>query len=1045
MKTEKETTLKFLSNEPIGADLFAGKSQEKTAEVISQILEDKKFQILGIDGSWGTGKSNLVKILDNKLPNHKFFIYDVWGHQEDDQRKSILIELTDFILDKNNKLISNTTIWKSNLKKLLGKEREITTINRPYLSIGFIFSLFSIIYIPTVNTFKDNLDDFLDIESIFWKFILVIFPILIVLGIYIFNVVNNWLSKKGFCYSFKLAAQQTFQVYTNKQEQETKIETISESEPTVRDFTKWTNAIDQDLKTNKLVVVFDNFDRLPKKHILNIWSSLHVLFSEKKYENIKVIVPFDRDHIRNAFKEMNGEQHDYADDYINKTFDLVYRVSAPILSDWKDFFKSKWKEANSEYDEKEYLQVIQAYEVYRPQITPREIIAFINEVIAIKMLDKSIPDRYISIFILHKKHILNNPLSAITDLHYLYGLKYLFDGDEDFQKYITALAYQISSDNSLEVIYRKQLKNALINKETSKFKEIAGTNIFGNILRTVLREEIIEYSNPIEVLNTIDESAKITKFFLQEIWDDIYKKIMPIRIEQLELKNSHLILLEKISPQYKNKWIGKLINDFVEVKEFDTVKYASIIDELNTSIEKQKIDFVIYQHLPEKNVEEKELIELVKAVGEKSHIYNIYCDENKLNSYLSSFKDSDLEDINYLQYIPKEYDLTLFGQSLIERVNKNKNNSKIIGEISRLSKICFNEIIDLSISDDTIYNFFSATSPEESFYFDLLALRLIIGSSFHPNYNSPFNKVLQNTEEDIIEKVSNSILHFIRYDDLLINSISFSSSDLNKEIVRFLVENDHPKKKAYVNEILKNFDEICEANSLIAESLIRDLNSFDYEKSDLEFIKLSIGFYEIAHQLELSLCKDCVDGLINHFNNYDKSKWIDVFRKPNLDSFKRVKAINYSDWNSFAIEALEFLLLEIIEKNKLANTEVIGYLVKNMNDVGQRLSSTFKNVRDNLISTNRITPEIFLFLSEWLFDFSSLKEKASDSIRTIFKPSILDNDSCLKILSKRLADMSLVLDNAGNEERDTFNQAIKSRAKSESIKNLAASLKIDID
>ena len=39
---------------------------------------------------------------------------------------------------------------------------------------------------------------------------------------------------------------------------------------------------------------------------------------------------------------MNGKsEKDFADDYINKTFDLVYRVSLPILSNWKDFFKNK--------------------------------------------------------------------------------------------------------------------------------------------------------------------------------------------------------------------------------------------------------------------------------------------------------------------------------------------------------------------------------------------------------------------------------------------------------------------------------------------------------------------------------------------------------------------------------------------------------------------------------------------------------------------------------------------------------------------------------
>lgn len=389
---------KFLSNVPIGDDLFEGKSQEKIGTVIAEILTNENFQIIGIDGAWGTGKSNLVKIVEKKLPNFNFFMYDVWGHQEDDQRKAILVELTEYISEERANIVKDKSKWRSKLKILLSKEKEVTTINRPYLSVGFIFSLFSIIYVPTVNVFKDTLVDFLEVKQIFYKLLLVTLPLFIVLGIYIFNLICSWVKKKGFWNSFKLASQKTFQVYTNKQEEETKIETISENEPSVKDFRSWMKEIDNDLGAKKLILVFDNFDRLPKRHILSIWSSIHIFFAEEKYKNIKVIIPFDRLHIKNAFKDLNGsnEESDYANDYINKTFDLVYRVSQPILSDWKVFFKSRWKDAFENIDEVEFIKVLQIYEIYKQSITPREIIACINEIVSIKLLDQTIPDRYIT-------------------------------------------------------------------------------------------------------------------------------------------------------------------------------------------------------------------------------------------------------------------------------------------------------------------------------------------------------------------------------------------------------------------------------------------------------------------------------------------------------------------------------------------------------------------------------------------------------------------------------------------------------------------------
>lgn len=406
--SESSTTIKkynFIKNQPLGEDLFKNQSQEKIALVISEkIINDSDFKIIGIDGEWGSGKSNLVRLIEKKLEStHKFFIYDVWGHQEDEQRKSILVELTDFIKNENDLLKEgNKKTWDNKLKFLLAKSKETTTINQPYLSVGFIFSLLSIVYIPTVNVFKDSIKDFFNIESIFWKLILVTFPILIVIGIYLYNFFKYWSKKSGFFKAFKLSAEETFQVYTNKQKEETKIETISEDQPSVRDFQNWMENINNDLK-KPIVIVFDNFDRLPKRHIQNIWSSIHIFFAEKEYSNIKIIIPFDREHIQNAFKELNGDDNKFGDDYVNKTFDIVFRVTKPIMSNWKEFFEDNWKKAFLTPDEEELKLVVQVYEFLNRRITPREIISFINEILTIKLLDDQFKERYIAIFVLKKR------------------------------------------------------------------------------------------------------------------------------------------------------------------------------------------------------------------------------------------------------------------------------------------------------------------------------------------------------------------------------------------------------------------------------------------------------------------------------------------------------------------------------------------------------------------------------------------------------------------------------------------------------------------
>ncbi len=63
--------MKLLSNAPLGEDLFEGKSQELIADAIVEQLEqnanqrnpDLHHKMIGIEGAWGSGKSNLVEIV----------------------------------------------------------------------------------------------------------------------------------------------------------------------------------------------------------------------------------------------------------------------------------------------------------------------------------------------------------------------------------------------------------------------------------------------------------------------------------------------------------------------------------------------------------------------------------------------------------------------------------------------------------------------------------------------------------------------------------------------------------------------------------------------------------------------------------------------------------------------------------------------------------------------------------------------------------------------------------------------------------------------
>ena len=110
---------RFLPNRPIGEDLYDGQSQDRVANAIKEhilggdAIEDNNTtlpRIIGIEGTWGSGKSNTLLQLDRKLgDNYYFFTYDAWGNQEDLQRRSLLELLTKELLAKEM-LVKNTKI-----------------------------------------------------------------------------------------------------------------------------------------------------------------------------------------------------------------------------------------------------------------------------------------------------------------------------------------------------------------------------------------------------------------------------------------------------------------------------------------------------------------------------------------------------------------------------------------------------------------------------------------------------------------------------------------------------------------------------------------------------------------------------------------------------------------------------------------------------------------------------------------------------------------------------------------------------------------------
>ena len=207
---------RFIPDKPTGDDVFEGQSQTNLANNICEYIHSNDSassrgrgqmpRIIGLEGKWGSGKSNVVEKIKKDLEGEGYytFTYDAWGHQEDLQRRSILETLTNALIEdkvlegkveiKMRNGESNKAEWKDQLSLLLSNKT--TTITKPQTRLTgsaiwgiVLIGLFTILNI-IINQLLDN-----ECISLSWRWILLEYsPIivgLIVAGYYRYKD-KNW-------------------------------------------------------------------------------------------------------------------------------------------------------------------------------------------------------------------------------------------------------------------------------------------------------------------------------------------------------------------------------------------------------------------------------------------------------------------------------------------------------------------------------------------------------------------------------------------------------------------------------------------------------------------------------------------------------------------------------------------------------------------------------------------------------------------------------------------------------------------------------------
>lgn len=940
-----------------------------------------------------------------------FFEYDAWGHQEDLQRRSILELLTQELV-KNNFLVGETIVefkngekekvtWPDKLKYLLARKSEAESLTYPRVSEGMVAAFLVTVLTPVFTYIAYAIKP---ANTTWISIVIALFPVICSLFVWVLACIFG---KRKYGLSYLLA------IYQGEVKRNRTYEVLNVDEPTVYEFKKWMQDISDYIETNnapKLVIVFDNMDRLPSEKVKELWSSIHTFFADGGFKNIWAIIPFDEKHLSCAFgneKEDNSFAREVTKLFIKKTFPIVYRVAPPVITDYKIVFDKLFVEAfgtSVDFDSRETINRV--FRIEKPSTNVRDIISFINEMVALKQeWGESISIENIALFCLEKEQILNDPVNEILSGSYLLNTNSIIDNSIQLQSEMAALVYGVAVEHAQQIPLTKYIENCINKEHGYDINQYAESNVhFDMVLKYVVENmDTASVDKIIHCLNKLRrESTSV-----HSIWKYLFLKKLGAPIEKQEFSMEYKALLLHLDSDMQNIIISRLYQEILHFTNFKGAYYFNALYEMDQFIKENGLSCDFRSIIQEKEVTPSTFIEFVQAANREQIVFSdhedtIMCDgyriktnSESLDNYLAELK---FNHIDVLRAIKKSssYGFPKLLQAVTDCVEEqivNKNNAGVIFATYRIlskNKRLLEETLNLSLINQ-IYSDLESDGKDiqHSGYYDFVAMKIA--------NNQPVSLI----EGGEIKYVADVIDYYIDYGVLLLKSLTFSSSLLT-DLLAYMVENNLGWN-LLLTDVLPKFEEIKEEINVTDEALLNNLSNWDFEsigKDNITEYVPNASFYAVTSRVDNALSKhinqvaiealseESVDSLYSQRMNL-KDYWIVVISylldkmdslPDNLVEFCKKIFRNIASGSQDPVQLPDYLKAMI---NKLDNRGIISTII----DIRNRFCN----------GVQAINPTKFQFFESYFRLYGSLIETAVSVVNQIMLP-VIEDEACRSLI-----------------------------------------------
>lgn len=530
----------YLTDEPALEDKFG--AHERIAKGIANAIRaNPELKVIGLIGPWGSGKSTVVGFVERELRadeamERQFFTYDAWTHQNDPPRRAFLQELIHFLISKN---LTSSEKWQRKLDQLNGQVEETTVTKTPIFTAAGAAIFFSILLSPFGASLlmRDGVENALHgTPSSPWGMIigtlLLVAPILVGLIIYLAwrPIRKPWskgyFRKNNFTGNREaMEGQSIVAMFMSKEVTNQKIRVARDPIPTAIEFQKIFREIMHAAcrKNRQFVFVVDNLDRLPPDQAMEMWSTIRSFFlgdigvidGTDNTSLPTVILPLDEKAVQEIYESSSHDDNDgRASAFMEKTFDLTFRVTRPVLTDWQSYLRSQMTVLfGADLDETWIRQTkvildTRFIQMSTTPITPRRINTLLNAIGVTweQWKGASIPFASV-VYYCAFRDLFDKSLQSEITIRRASIDRY----DPNWQRSIAAIHYGVNPTVAYQVLLAGPLHNAMTSNNVETFASLIGSPGFQPVLHRVLQElRDVENLAPDAVMSSINVLAHAT-------------------------------------------------------------------------------------------------------------------------------------------------------------------------------------------------------------------------------------------------------------------------------------------------------------------------------------------------------------------------------------------------------------------------------------------------------------------------------------------------------------------------------------------------------